>query len=134
MQAFQDARDSFDEAAAIKLGLNRTDLRCLGVIVTQQPVSVGEIGRAVNLTRGATTTALDRVERAGYARRIRHPEDRRSVLIEMTEDGLAAAEEIWAPLAAAGAEMLSHYTDADLAAVLRFLQDARALQLAQLET
>ena len=31
------------------------------------------------------TTALDRIERVGYARRLRHPDDRRGVLVELTD-------------------------------------------------
>ena len=34
-------------------------------------------------------SALDRLERAGYARRVRHPSARRGVLIEMTDKHLS---------------------------------------------
>jgi DNA-binding MarR family transcriptional regulator len=132
VQFFQDSTDRFDEAAAVRLGLNRTDLRCLGVIAEKGPLPVGEVGRAVDLTRGAATTALDRVERAGYARRIRHPHDRRGVLIEMTEEGRAAAGAIWAPVVAAGEKFLSAYTLEELSTILRFLEEARAVQLEHL--
>jgi len=129
VQAFQDSTDSFDEAAGARLGLNRTDLRCLAVIAEHGPLPVGEIGRAVNLTRGAATTALDRVERAGYARRIRHPQDRRGVLIEMTEEGRSAAGAIWQPMVVAGERLLQSYADQQLSTILHFLQQARAIQL-----
>src|ERR1700744_5056910 len=115
VQFFQDSTDRFDEAAAARLGLNRTDLRCLGVIAERGPLPVGEVGRAVDLTRGAATTALDRVERARYSPRIRHPHDRRGVLIEMTEEGRTAAPAIWAPVVAAGEEFLLSYTAEELA-------------------
>src|SRR5262245_11456141 len=68
-QLYQDATDAFDDAACAALGLNRTDLKCLSVIAQRGPVAVGEIGKAAGLTRGAMTTALDRIEHAGYARR-----------------------------------------------------------------
>lgn len=129
VQAFQDATDAFDEAAAARLGVNRTDLRCLSVIAARQPISVGEVGRAVSLTRGAATTALDRVERKGLARRVRDPHDRRGVLLEMTEKARQETRAIWEPVAAAGARMLCGYSEAELAAILRFLHDARAVQL-----
>ena len=132
VQAFQDATDAFDEAACVKLGINRTDLRCLAVIVERGPVAVGEIGRLVGLTRGAATTALDRVERAGYVRRIRSPNDRRGVLLEITLQGLEAAGAIWGPMAAAGEQLLAGYSTDHLNAVLRFLTEARQLQLDQL--
>lgn len=132
MQQFQEATDRFDDAAADRLGLNRTDLRCLSEVVQRGPLSVGEVGRAVDLTRGAATTALDRVERAGYVRRVRHPSDRRGVLIEVTEKGRSATAEIWSPMVAAGGDTLSHYSEQELEVILRFLGDARDLQLAHL--
>lgn len=129
VREFQDATNLFDQAAAMRLGLNATDLMCLGVAMTHGPVTVGEVGRMVNLTRGATTTALDRVERTGYVRRIRHPEDRRSVLVEATTRGRTAAEAIWNPMVEAGRRFLSEYTVQELATVLRFLQQAKAAQV-----
>ena len=99
------------------------------MIAAREPVSVGEIAHAVSLTRGAATTALDRVERKGYARRIRDPDDRRGVLLELTEKARQEAGAIWAPVVSAGERMMSGYTDAELEVVLRFLRDAIAVQV-----
>src|SRR5947207_14950505 len=81
---FQSAADLVDEAAAARLGVNRTDLRCLGLLSVRGPLSAGQLARASGLSPAATTTALDRLERAGYARRVAHPGDRRGVLVELT--------------------------------------------------
>lgn len=134
VQAFQDSTDSFDEAAAARLGINRTDLRCLGVIAARAPVAVGEIARAVGLTRGAATTALDRIERKSYARRIRDPDDRRGVLMEMTDKARKEAGAIWGPVVKAGERMMAGYSDAELKTVLRYLREAIVVQLENLAT
>ena len=129
VKAFQDATDAFDEAAAAWLGLNRTDLRCLGVIAERGPVSVGEVGKAIGLTRGATTTALDRVEKAGYARRVRDPNDRRGVLLELTEKAEREAGAIWNPMVEqANQGLVLGFTEDELKTVLRFLTEATAHQ------
>ena len=94
-QLYQDATDAFDDAACAALRLNRTDLKCLGVIAQRGPVAVGEIGKAAGLTRGAMTTALDLIEQAGYARMLRHPDDRRGVLVELTDKARRAIDAIW---------------------------------------
>ncbi|MBV8400214.1 MAG: hypothetical protein JOZ17_15955 [Acetobacteraceae bacterium] len=70
----------------------------------------------------------DRVERAGYMRRTRDPEGRRGVLLETTDRGRAAVGEIWECLATAGKKYLSTYTEEELAAVLRFPTEGRAVQ------
>ncbi|GLS20414.1 hypothetical protein GCM10007874_34310 [Labrys miyagiensis] len=104
----------------------------MSIIAGRGPVAVGEIARAVNLTRGAATTALDRVERQGFARRVRDPSDRRGVLMEMTEKARAEAGAIWGPVVSAGEEMMGGYTDSELEVVLRYLREARAVQLENL--
>jgi DNA-binding MarR family transcriptional regulator len=66
---FQSASDLVDDAAAERLGINGTDLRCLGLLFTRGSTGAGRLARASGLRPAATTTALDRLERAGYARR-----------------------------------------------------------------
>src|SRR5689334_17357061 len=84
VQAFQEATDALDEAVAERLRLNRTDLRCLSVLARVGSTGAGALADATGLTRGAMTTALDRVEAAGYVRRIRDQRDRRAVRLELT--------------------------------------------------
>jgi DNA-binding MarR family transcriptional regulator len=80
----QNATARFDQAVAEALGLNRTDMRCLDVLQREGPVTAGRLADQSGLSAGAMTTALDRLERAGYARRVRDSHDRRRVLVEMT--------------------------------------------------
>jgi DNA-binding MarR family transcriptional regulator len=133
VQAYQDATDEVDETVARALDVNRTDLRCLSVLSRLGAVTAGELAAMAGVTRGAMTTALDRLERAGYARRVWGAADRRSVRVELTED---ARKRIWAlygPLAAEGAKLLQKYTLTELAAVLRYLEEGQTLQRAQAE-
>jgi DNA-binding MarR family transcriptional regulator len=127
-QRYQESTELFDTAAAEAMGLGPTDLRCLGIIHRHGSVSAGEVARETGLTRGATTTALDRVERAGYARRKPDPNDRRGVLVELTDKGRRTTAAIWSELAQEGQALLSRYTAAELQVVLRFLEEGRVLQ------
>src|SRR5262249_61204029 len=54
--AFQDSTDRVDEAAAQRLGLNRTDLRCLGVLCRAGATTAGQLAAAARLSPGATPT------------------------------------------------------------------------------
>jgi DNA-binding MarR family transcriptional regulator len=49
--------------------------------------SAGELARTSELSTGAMTNRLDRLERAGLVRRLPDPEDRRGVQVELTEEG-----------------------------------------------
>jgi DNA-binding MarR family transcriptional regulator len=52
--------------------------------------SVGKLAKRAELSSGAMTNRLDRLEEAGLVRRLPDPEDRRGVLVELTESGLDA--------------------------------------------
>jgi DNA-binding MarR family transcriptional regulator len=50
-------------------------------------VSPGKLSRWMGLSSGAMTNRLDRLERAGFIRRLPDPVDRRALQIELTEGG-----------------------------------------------
>ena len=128
VQAFQDATDEIDEAVARRLGLNRTDLRCLSVLSRAGAMSASALADAAGLTRGAMTTALDRLEDAGLVKRVWDQEDRRSVRVEMTDRAAKEVGILYGPLAKEGLALLQKYTGHELAAVLRYLEDGQRLQ------
>jgi DNA-binding MarR family transcriptional regulator len=125
----QNATDAVDEAAAARLGVNRTDLRCMGILFTRTPITAGELAAASGLTPGAFTIALDRLERAGYARRVRDAADRRRVLVELTPKAHRAIQEIWDPIGQEGQAELATYTTNELRLLHDFLQRGVDLQL-----
>jgi DNA-binding MarR family transcriptional regulator len=127
---FQQAADLVDEAASVRLGINRTDLRCLGLLWAGDRLSAGHLAGAAGLSPGATTAALDRLERAGYARRVRDPADRRGVLVEMTPEAQRLITEIYGPIGQEGQAALARYSAADLRLLRDFLREGRALQAA----
>jgi len=131
----QEATARFDQAVADTLGLNRTDMRCVDVLHRRGPLTAGRLAEGTGLSTGAMTTAIDRLERSGYARRVRDPADRRRVLVELAPQ----AQEISAFYAehAAYAERLYHrHTVEQLELLLRFVRESREfneLQAARLE-
>jgi DNA-binding MarR family transcriptional regulator len=97
-RAHEAANDAFDEVAREKLGVNRTDLRCLNIVENQGPMNASRLAELSGLTTAAVTAVLDRLERAGYARRVRGHEDRRQVIVEVTPLLAQRATPIWGPL------------------------------------
>jgi len=71
-------------------GLTSGDWRVLSALRWQgRPYrrSAGDLARRAELTSGTMTSRLDHLEREGLVRRFRDPDDRRSVLVELTEKG-----------------------------------------------
>src|SRR3954462_9185710 len=84
VRANQAANDAFDEVAYSKLGINRTDGRCLDIVENQGPLTAGRLAELSGLTTAAVPAVLDRPERAGPPRRVRDQRDRRQVNVELT--------------------------------------------------
>jgi DNA-binding MarR family transcriptional regulator len=126
--AFQDATEGVDEAAANRLGLNRTDLRCLDLLSRSGPMTSGGLAGAAGLSPAAATTAIDRLTRAGYVRRRHDDEDRRRVLVEPTAEAVSRAEQIYRPIGEESQRILSRRTTAELRTILDFLEEGRELQ------
>jgi DNA-binding MarR family transcriptional regulator len=52
--------------------------------------SPGVLARDLELSSGAMTSRLDRLEELGFLRRLPDPDDRRGVVVELTDEGRAA--------------------------------------------
>lgn len=121
----QEATARFDQAVADALGLNRTDMRCVDVLQRDGPMTAGALAEATGLTTGAMTTALDRLEEVGYARRVRDPSDRRKVLVEATARAFKDAEQFYGEHAALADQLLHRYTQEQLEMLLGFVRTGR---------
>jgi len=129
----REASLAFDEAAAELLGINPTDLRCLGVLDRRGAVTATELAREARLTTGATTALIDRLERAGYVRRVRDERDRRRVYVELTDRARGEIARIWGPLGQEGQEVAARYSDEELALIVEYLRTSREVLSRHLE-
>jgi DNA-binding MarR family transcriptional regulator len=121
----QSATDRFDQAVADALGANRTDMRCLDVLEREGQLSAGALAEQTGLTSGAMTAALDRLERAGYARRVRDSADRRRVLVEMAPRAAEDTGRFYGEHQALGERLFDRYTLEQLELLLGFVREGR---------
>jgi DNA-binding MarR family transcriptional regulator len=119
-RAHEAANDAFDEVAREKLGVNRTDLRCLNIVENQGPMNAGRLAELSGLTTAAVTAVLDRLERAGYARRVRDHGDRRQVRVEITPLLAERATPIWGPLGEEAQAVLMRMSTEELQSLMSF--------------
>jgi DNA-binding MarR family transcriptional regulator len=114
---------AFDNLAAERLGVNRTDLHCLNAIENSGGLTAGRLASEVGLTTGAVTGVIDRLERAGFARRVADPDDRRRVKLEVTPEFYARADTLWGPLKADWESTLAdRFSAAELERIIAFLR------------
>jgi len=129
VRANQRATDTVDELVAESLGINRTDARCMDILDQHGRMSAGDLAQESRLTTGAITAVIDRLERAGLARRVPDPSDRRRVLVEPAEKARELAYELMIePMRRLYLPMADRYSDEDLRLILDFTRRGRELQ------
>ena len=98
IRGLSSAMDRLDDVAARSLGLHRTDLRCLGLLIRRGTMRPSDLAAAMGLSDGGLSIALRRLERAGYIRREGHPGDRRGVVVFATEQAVTDAQRVFGAL------------------------------------
>lgn len=115
----------FHAAVADRIQLGPSDHKCLDMLVRLGPMSPGELATRSNLTSGAITGVVDRLEQAGYVRRVADPADRRRLVVEpLMAKAMADFQPIFAGLRRSIDALLNEYTDQQLAVLLDFLEKA----------
>jgi len=77
------------------LGLGPSDFAILELLLHRGRQPVNAIGRRVNLTSGAITSAVDRLEAQGLVARTADAEDRRTRFVSLTPKGTARIQEVF---------------------------------------
>src|SRR3989475_6360475 len=79
---------------AAEVGLS--DFAVMEMLLHKGPQPVNEIGRRIELTSGAITTAVDRLAARGLVTREAHPGDRRARIVRLTAAGEEQAAKVFA--------------------------------------
>jgi DNA-binding MarR family transcriptional regulator len=92
-----------------RLGLNRGEVGALSALrVAGQPhrLSPTRLARGLMLSSAGVTSRIDRLERRGLVRRLPDPDDRRGVIVELTDQGLEVVDAAVAALAITDRQLL----------------------------
>ncbi|AFU02060.1 MarR family winged helix-turn-helix transcriptional regulator [Nocardia brasiliensis] len=94
--------------------LSLTHARALRVLADQGPLTIGQLAAGTETTGAATTQLVDGLVAAGYVTKKRSPEDKRSVLVTLTEAGRTRCGERMAAMHTALQEELADHDTAAL--------------------
>jgi DNA-binding MarR family transcriptional regulator len=101
----------------------------LGLLRDHGPMTPSELGEGLIVTRATVTGLLDSLERRGYVRRSPHATDRRSLVVELTDEGAATLQQVRTIIHRNETAWMSGFTDRELRRYIEFLhriQDAVA--------
>lgn len=111
----------FHSRVAEQMGVSATDEKCLDLAMRADgPLTAGRIAELSGLSTGAVTGVIDRLERAGYVRRVRDPHDRRKVLVEVTPFDDAKFAHLFEGAAKSVEVVLSQFTPEEREVIERY--------------
>ena len=96
------------------LGVNATDMECLGVIFFKGVATPSELAQYTGLSSGATTAMLDRLEKSELIARRPNPKDRRSTHIVLVKETAEKVAPLFASLREAQDQLVSSYSEQEL--------------------
>ncbi len=79
-------------------GLTAPQLLVMQTIRTKTQTTSGELANEVSVSQATVTTILDRLEKKQFIQRERSQEDKRKVIVTLTDEGLDAIKESPQPL------------------------------------
>ena len=109
---------------ASQLGLHPTDLQALHHLGgVETGMAAGDLMRALDLTSGATTALINRLEARNYVVRKHSNSDRRKVLVCLNPDGLSDLKRKYTAMDSKIQSSLEGRSIAELRAIASFLGD-----------
>ena len=85
LRRFAMERDRWIAGLCRRVGSSRSDYDALEALDAHGPLTPGELGTLLSLTSGSVTALVGRLEDLGWARREPHPDDRRKVIVSLTQ-------------------------------------------------
>ncbi len=107
---------------AAQRDLHPTDVTAMAVLAaSREPLTAGQLATRLELSTGATTRLIDRLERSGHLTRRADPGDARRRLVEVTDTARVTAGAHFGQLGQQVEDVLAGFDPADQAVVERFL-------------
>jgi DNA-binding MarR family transcriptional regulator len=103
------------------LAVNPTDLTAMQHLIESGPLSPSELARRLGISTAATTLVVDRLEASGHARRHRHEDDRRKIVVVPDAGSTKRTAEELLPIVRGIADLLTDLPPEESAVVERFL-------------
>jgi DNA-binding MarR family transcriptional regulator len=123
----------FRYAIADRLGLTVSDLEALDFLADVGSATAGQVAERTNLTTGAVTSMLRRLQQAGYVTADRDPADRRRVIVTLRPERAAELERPYERFAERAQRLIEGYSVEELTFLVRHFGRMQAMYLAELD-
>ncbi|HKN53201.1 MAG TPA: MarR family transcriptional regulator [Amycolatopsis sp.] len=127
-RALSTATVMFHYAVAERMGLSPTEDKAMELLDRLGPLTAGKLAEHSGLAAASVTALVDRLERKGFARRVRHPTDRRRVVIEAVPERIDSVYSLLTGWVDGLHGLYAEYREPELNTILSFLSRAARLQ------
>jgi DNA-binding MarR family transcriptional regulator len=106
------------EAVFGRFGLNRGEVGALSALRIAPPphrLSPTRLAKGLMLSSAGVTSRIDRLERRGFVRRLADPDDRRGVIIELTDEGRDVVDAAVAALTVSDRQLMERFDPEEIA-------------------
>src|SRR5689334_3189735 len=113
------------EAVFSRFGVNRGEVGALSALRVAGPphrLSPTRLGRGLMLSSAGVTSRIDRLERRGLVRRLPDPDDRRGVIIELTDEGAETVDRAVQAIAVSDRQLVDQLTPEEVATLEQLLR------------
>jgi len=113
------------EAVFERFGLNRGEVGARSALRVSGPphqLSPTRLGKGLMLSSAGVTSRIDRLERRGLVRRLPHPDDRRGVIIELTDEGAETVDRAVEAVAVSDRQLVDQLTPEEVATLEQLLR------------
>ncbi|MGW1911164.1 MarR family winged helix-turn-helix transcriptional regulator [Streptomyces sp. NPDC002076] len=111
----------FHSAVAAKQGLNATEEKTLDLLQRHGPLTAKDLAELTGLAPASVTGLIDRLEAKGFVQRVKHPTDKRRVLVELNQEKIAELAGFFEDWARDVVEACAEFSTDELRTVIRFL-------------
>ena len=121
---------AFHTAIAAKLDLGASETKTLDLLERHGALTAKELAEHSGLAPASVTGLVDRLERKGFVRRVKHPTDKRRVLVEPRPERLAEIAPMFEDWGREVHELYEEFSTEELETITRFLTGATSRQRA----
>jgi DNA-binding MarR family transcriptional regulator len=123
----------FRYAIADRLGVTVSDLECLDFLADVGSATAGQVAERTNLTTGAVTSMLRRLQQAGYITAERDPADRRRMIVAIRPERIAELDRPYERFAERVRRLVEGYRVEEVMLLVRHFGRLQELYLTELE-
>lgn len=124
VEALTISLDRLRATLAHSLGVNTSEFAALSHLSHVEHLTPKEIAELLGVATSSVTYVVDRLEAAGLLARKPHPDDRRSLLVELTDQGVTVITEAYGHYYAAIEAALTGAGVRQTAEVISFMSEA----------